>query len=70
MHAPTKTAIAMLGGATALVVTVGAGGPGGSPVGDPSAPPTHRSSSVVAPQADNGAAHIATLSGCVAGANC
>jgi hypothetical protein len=76
MNTPTKTMMAVLGGTAALAVTVGFGGLGASPVGDPSTPATHPSSSVApalpdpASPASSGGVHIATLTGCISGANC
>lgn len=75
MKAQTKTAIAMLGGVAALAV-IGFGGGGVSPAGGASTTPTHPSSAV-SPIIPNAAApgghagvHMATLTGCIPGANC
>ncbi len=75
MKSRTKTAIGALGGAAAVALTVGFGGLGFAPMGDGSAVTTHPAPSVAqhpqqaATPAGNGV-HIATLTGCIAGANC
>jgi hypothetical protein len=74
MKSPSKTAIAMFGGATALALTIGFGAVGVNAVS--SASPTTQSSSSVqappkaAPPAGSAGVHIATLTGCVAGLDC
>jgi hypothetical protein len=66
MKAPTKAAIAMFGGATALAVTVGFGGVGVGPAGGAS--PTTQS--VPPAAAHHPGVHAATLTGCIPGENC
>jgi hypothetical protein len=66
MNTPTKTTMAMLGGAATLAITVGFGGLGASPVSDPSPSMAPGAAS----PAGSGAVHIATLAGCISGANC
>jgi hypothetical protein len=76
MRAQTKTTIARFGSAAALALTVGFGAVGVSPMGTQSTTTTHPSTSVapahpdvVAP-AGHGGVHVATLTGCIPGANC
>ena len=67
-----KQAIATLGGAAAVLLTVGFGGAGVSPTITTPTAPTHSSS--VATPARPDAAHpggqAETLAGCISGANC
>lgn len=76
MKAQAKTAVAMLGGAAALALTIGYGGVGVSPAGTAWTVTTHPSTSVAPARphanapADQGAVHPATLTGCIPGANC
>ncbi len=75
MKVHTRSTIAIFGGAAALALTVGFGGLGVNPAGDASTT-THSSSSVAparpGPAAPGGgtSVHMATLTGCIAGANC
>ena len=75
MRSRTKKALVTLGGAAAVALTVGFGGLGTTPMGQGSTVTTHPSSSVAqhpqqaATAAANGV-HVATLTGCIAGANC
>lgn len=74
MKTRTRTTIAMFAGAAAVALTAGFGGPGIGPVDDPSTMTVHPSQSAAtndpATPASNGSVHIATLTGCIAGANC
>ncbi|WP_156623885.1 hypothetical protein [Mycobacterium sp. 852002-40037_SCH5390672] len=72
MRTPIKKAIAVFGGAAAVVVTVGFGAAGISPMGSASTPTTHPPSSVTTMQPGTAApgVHLATLTGCIPGANC
>ncbi len=72
MKAQIKMAIAVFGGAAAVVLAVGFGGVGVSPMGGASTAPTHPSSSVTPARPETAApgVHIATLTGCVAGLDC
>ncbi len=64
MKSPTKTTIAMFGGAAAIALTVGFGGVG---VSSTSTAPVHPNAA--APAAGKGV-HAATLTGCVSGLDC
>lgn len=74
MKSHARTALAMFGGAAAVAWTVGFGGLTTTLTSDTST--THPSSTVVqgrqqaATPAGNDTVHIATLTGCIAGANC
>ncbi len=71
MRTPIKTAIAVSGGATAVVLAVGFGAAGVSQTGGASTT-TNPSSSVatIQPRTPAPGVHIATLAGCIPGANC
>ncbi|OBH45856.1 hypothetical protein [Mycobacterium mantenii] len=72
MRITIKKAIAAFGGAAAVVLAVGFGPAGVSPA-DNAPPATMHSSSSAAPIQPGPAAagvHVATLVGCVPGANC
>ncbi len=74
MRSNARTAVAMFGGAAAVAWTVGFGGLTTTLMSDTTT--THPSSSVVqerqqaATPAGNDTVHIATLTGCISGANC
>jgi len=72
MRTPIKTAVAVFGGATAVVLAVGFGVGGVSPAGNASTATIHSSSAVTATQPDTvtPVVHVATLAGCITGANC
>lgn len=72
MKTPITTAIAVFGGASAAVLTVGFGAAGVSPAGSTTAVTPHPSSSVATTQPGTAipGAHLATLVGCIPGANC
>jgi hypothetical protein len=75
MKAQTKAAIAMFGGAAALVLTLGLGGAGVSPVGGAPTTATHQSSSAApvhpnAAPASGTVVHAANLTACVSGLDC
>ncbi len=74
MKTRTETAMALFGGAAAVALTIGVGGVGVGPMGGTST--TAHPSSSVAPALPDAATpgstgiHLATLTGCIAGANC
>lgn len=72
MRTPIKKAIAMFGGAAAVVLTVGFGADGVSPTGNASTAAPHPSPSVTTtqPGTPGPGVHIATLASCIPGANC
>ncbi|WP_155765975.1 hypothetical protein [Mycobacterium colombiense] len=72
MRTPIKKAIAVFGGAAAVVLTVGSGVGGVSPTSSASTAATHPSPGVTTtrPGAPEPGVHIATLAGCIPGANC
>ena len=74
MKSPSKAAIAMFGGTTALALTIGFGAVGVNAVSN-SSTTTQPAPSVQAPPkaahyAGSAGVHIATLTGCVAGLDC
>lgn len=75
MRSHARTALAIFGGAAAVAWTVGAGGLTTTLMSDTSST-THPSPNVVqehqqvATPNGNDTVHIATLTGCIAGANC
>ncbi|OBG18723.1 hypothetical protein [Mycobacterium sp. 852002-51057_SCH5723018] len=75
MKTQTKAATALFGGATALVLTLGLGGVGVSPVGGAATTAAHQSTAA-APAHPNAApaagtvVHTATLTACVSGLDC
>lgn len=72
MRTPIKKAIAVCGGAAAVVLTVGFGAGSVSPTGSASTAATHPSPGITTtqPGAPAPGVHIATLAGCIVGANC
>ncbi|CAM3161298.1 hypothetical protein MYCO108962_03140 [Mycobacterium colombiense] len=72
MRTPITKAIAAFGGAAAVVLAVGIGAGGVSPTGDAPSAATHPSPGVTTTQPGTPApgVHIATLAGCIPGANC
>ncbi|HEX5254147.1 MAG TPA: hypothetical protein VFW69_09795 [Mycobacterium sp.] len=72
MRTAIRKAMAVFGGAVAVVLTVEFGGTGVSPMGGASTPATHPSLGVATAQAGTPApgVHLATLTGCIPGANC
>jgi hypothetical protein len=72
MRILSKKAIAAFGGAAAVVLTGGFGVAGVSPADGASMATTHSPSSVTTTQPGTPApgVHIATLVGCIPGANC
>ena len=67
-----KQAIATLGGAAAVLLTVGFGGAGTNPTIPTPPAPTHSSSNATPARPDTAdpGAHGTTLAGCISGANC
>ena len=72
MRTTISNALAVFGGAAAVGLTVGFGAAGVSPAGGASTPATHPLSGVATMQTGAPApgVHIATLAGCIPGANC
>lgn len=72
MRPPIKKAIAAFGGAAAVVLMVGFGAAGVSPTGSAPTAATPPSPAVTTAQPGTPASgvHIATLAGCIPGANC
>jgi hypothetical protein len=72
MRTPIKKAIVVSGGAAAVVLTVEFGAADVSPAGSATTAPAHPSANVATPLpgAPASGLHIATLAGCIPGANC
>lgn len=72
MSTTIKNATAVFGGAVAVVFTLGFAPGGVSPTSGTSTPATHPSSGATSMQTRTPApgVHIATLTGCIPGANC
>lgn len=72
MSSTIRNATAVFGVAAAVALTLGFGAVGVSPPGGASTPATHPSSGIATTQTSTPApgVHIATLTGCIPGANC
>lgn len=72
MRTPIKKAIAAFGTATAVGLAIGFGAAGVSPTASASTATARPSSSMAMTRPDAAApgVHIATLAGCIVGANC
>lgn len=72
MGTTIRNALTVFGGVAAVGLTVGCGGTGVSLTGSAPMPATRPSSGVATMQtgAPTPGAHIATLTGCIPGANC
>jgi hypothetical protein len=72
MGTPIKKAIAVFGGAAAVVLAVGFGAAGVSQTGSAATTTTHPPASIAMPQPGTTVPglHVATLAACIVGANC